>query len=226
MNLSKLFELSYLSTDAGIYFNRVLFVSYLARHPDPKAAAVRDSCLTFLQTKGRYYVGNIIKANAFYLELGLPKLELPKYPDDYFSWISDFRKNLLSKIEDKTVERWILDYGYYLASISGDIGLLQWSLKLEIEAPNTLSQTKQIKSLMLSAQKAKMLMGGLSLLLGSSDEKFRILWQEWKSLENLLDQLLAFELPHLRDKFQKALDFSEALLAKYRERAEAIIKLL
>jgi hypothetical protein len=225
MNLSQLFQLSYLSADAGIYFNRVLFVSSLAQHPDPKVAAIREEYFGFLRTQGRYYVGNIQKANGAYLELGLPALELPKYPNDFFDWISAFRKNLLTKVEEQSLERWTIDYGYYMASISGDIGLLQWALRLKAEAPNAPDQTKQIESLISSAQRSKQIMAGLSMLLGSN-EPLRILWQEWKSLEALLDQLLAYDLPNDPEKFQEAISFSEALLAKYRERAEAISKAL
>lgn len=223
MNLAQLFQLSYLSADASIYFNRVLLVSSLAQHPDPQVAALRENFFGFLKKQGRYYVGNIQKANAAYLELGLPAMELPRFPNDFFDWISAFRKNLISSVDAESQERWIMDLGYYMASISGDIGLLQWSLKLHHEAPNAPNQIKQIESLTQAAQRAKQIMKGLSMLLGS-DEQLRILWQEWKSLEALLDQLLAYDLPNDPTTFEEAIAFSEALLSKYRERSEAIYK--
>lgn len=223
MKLSQRFQLSYLSADAGIYFNRVLLVSSLAQHPDPKVAALREKFFSFLKTQGRYYVGNIQKANAAYLELGLPALELPRFPNDFFDWISTFRKNLISSVDEQSEERWIMDYGYYMGSISGDVSLLQWSLKLHYEAPNAPNQVKQIESLIQAAQRAKQIMKGLSMLLGSN-ENLRILWQEWKSLEALLDQFLAYDLPNDPAKFEKAIAFSEALLAKYREGSETIYK--
>lgn len=221
MQANQLFQMSYLSADAAVYFNRVLLVSSLAQHPDAQVATLREAFFGFLKTQGRHYVGNIQRANHYYLELGLPALDLPKFPNDYFTWIGQFRKNLRDKIGSKNSNAYLFDFSYSMASLSGDIALLQWSLQLHATAPAAPNQRPQMESLINSVKDNKFRMPAPAMLLATEDA-YRFIWQEWKSLEALLDQLLAFELPEKPEVFQQAIDFCDALLAKFRERAAYI----
>lgn len=225
MTKIKLFLASYLSTDASTYFNRVLIVSNLAQHPDPKVSEFRESFFQSLRNTGRQYVENIQHANSIYRELNLPELELPRFPDDYFTWVDKFRKYLRGTAPEKSEEQWIVDYGFYMASLCADLSILIWSLNLHLYALEAPEQLTQIEKTISDSNNTKFLWAGTALLLGQNNN-LRFLWEEWQSLNNLLEQLFTKADVSNRNKLVETLSFLEALLPKFHEKFEIIVQKL
>jgi hypothetical protein len=222
---SDLFLASYYSTKAAVYFNRVLLVSNLAQHPDPRVSALREVFFQKLRDSGRYYVENIKQANEIYLEMNLPALDLPRLPNDYFAWLSEFRANLRNTTTDQSNEQLIIDYAFYMASISTDLALLNWSKQLHLEAPLATNQFEQIESSINDIKNTKFNWAAFAMLLGKNDQ-LRFFWEEWQSLDHLLEQYLAFDVVNKPENTTDSMRFSEALLPKFDEKATQIFNLL
>ena len=202
-----------------------MLVSNLAQHPDPRVSALREVFFQELKDSGRYYVENIKQANEIYLEMDLPALDLPRFPDDYFTWLSEFRANLRNTTTDQSNEQLIIDYAFYMASISTDLALLNWSKQLHLEAPLATNQLEQIESSINDIKNTKLNWAAFAMLLGKN-EQLRFFWEEWQSLDHLLEQYLAFDVISKPENTADAMRFSEALLPKFDEKASQIFNLL
>jgi hypothetical protein len=222
MNLHKLFLASYLSSQASTYFNRVLMVSSLAQHPDEKVSEFRDSFFESLRNSGRQYVDNIKNANEIYSDMDLPELDLPRFPEDYFKWMERFRKNIRNSVENQSEDQLIIDYAFYMASICSDLAILVWALYLHQYAPNGPNQAAQLKKSIDDSKNAKFIWAGTAVLLGQRED-LRFLWEEWQSLDNLLDQFYAFAIPENTENIVEAISFADALLPKFHEKVDFIV---
>jgi hypothetical protein len=63
------------------------------------------------------------------------------------------------------------------------------------------------------------------MLLGKNDQ-LRFFWEEWQSLDHLLEQYLAFDVVNKPENTTDSMRFSEALLPKFDEKATQIFNLL
>ena len=223
--MQKYFIASYLSTQSATYFNRVLIVSSLAQHPDDKVVEIRESFFESLKSGGKQYINNIIQANHIYTEMDLAELDLPRLPEDYFNWVEAFRKNLRATTTDQSAEQLIIDYAYHMGSICTDLALLAWALYMHLHAPAAPNQIPQIENSIADSQRSKTIWSSTAMLLGQKEE-LHVMWTEWKTLNDLLNQLYAFDLINKPENQEAALNFADALLPKFHETVDKLIESL
>ncbi len=220
--LQNYFLASYLSTQASTYFNRVLLVSNLAENPDPKVVELREAYFQSLRNAGQQYVANIVQANSIYDEFNLPELDLPRLPEDYFHWVEAFRKHLRASVEENSKEQFLVDYAYHMASICTDLAIFVWSMYLHLHAKQGPDMLPNLKQFVEGSQRSKLIWAGTAVLLGRQ-EGLLFLWQEWQSIDHLLNQFYAFGILENSEKQQEALYFADALLPKFHETVDRIV---
>lgn len=202
-----IFLASYLPTQAGTYFNKVLIVSQLAEIKEGNVPEVYNELFGQLQTVGKNYIQNIQYANHLYTNWGLPPLTLPKFPNDYFLWCSAFIRHLKEIIEPNDPESWMHSYGYNLGDLSTTCWVLQTVLLIRQKTGGAFDYTEQIKSSAEDIIGLKFRFGAPAILLAKHDEdKYQFMWEEWRILDGLMQDLVNCKLR------EEDFDIDEALL--------------
>jgi hypothetical protein len=215
------FGASYYASRAAVYFNRVLLVSSLAQNPDVKVSKIRDDFFAFLKKNGWVFIQYIQRSDAFYRTLKLEPLQLPKFPNDYFEWVSAFIGNMKRTLPQNATESILMDLGVKLGAISTELALFTWSSTLHLDA--SYPQIKQLQECIDQINNALLLVASSSMIL-YQDPSTQFVFEHGQSIRSLLTSFTDFELIDNSSLLSEKRTEAESALNEIEEQVSELLK--
>ena len=181
------FSAIYFARQASTYFNRVLMVSTIIENK--KSKAMGESLFDYLKENGQEYVNNLRFADSIYNSMRLPKLELPKVPDDYFIWIKDFSENMKQGLAPNSPEEHLYSLAANLGNLHCSASVLSWALLIHANENQAINQEETIKKMIVDIKSSKFVFAAPAMLLGKNKET-SFVWDAWKKTDEALNQFL------------------------------------
>lgn len=182
----RLFMAGYYMAYAVTYFNKVLIVSQLSAFTDKETVATRDKMMVELKESGSQFVTMIKEASniASFLQIGTPPL--PKFPDDYFNWVSATIKAFDNKYPVMTVEGMLFHTGFDLGNIGSNCSIINTCFEIENQTNLTINKTDQIQLLIKDIFNSDYILAGRSLLLARLGN-IEFVREEWLKINQSLN---------------------------------------
>lgn len=176
------------------YFNKVLMVSELAQHPNPTVAAARDQWMKELKESGGQFVMQIKEAIKIAENFGIAYPPLPRFPEEYFNWVSELTQNFNQKFPSQSKEGLAFQLGFDLANTASNLSIMYASLFLQKETANVIDKTAQVQHLIKDSFNSDFKSGGTAMLLSMqlSNDAIR---EEWIQLSDQLKSTFDNQAP-------------------------------
>lgn len=188
------FLTGYLSNQAGTYFNQVLLIEPLEKNPDP---AIKEEYVRLagrIGESGQIYVDNIKQAERMAKEFGISTPELPRFPKQYETWAKAMHKGMMQKFGEETRERYLFCFGSHLGDLTTTLYLLDNTIYLIGKIESEI-YSGQLVELIEDLRQLKPLFSGCAFIL-DNEESTRFMWEDWKMIDEKIDNLLTLASTH------------------------------
>ncbi len=146
---------------------------------------------------------------------------MPKFPNDYFEWVSAFVGNIKRTLPQNSTESILMDLGVKLGAISAELALFTWSSTLHLDA--SYPQIKQLQECIDQINNALLVVGTSSMIL-YQDPSTQFVFEHGQSIRSLLTSFTDFELIDNSSLLREKKSQAEAALIEIEQQVNEILQ--